>query len=335
MNLTETEFLNVKDAKLIQIRDIKYSEAYSLANSRLIEIIRLSEFPILDLLPEIEKLTLSEVQSFGQAFLNQAYFIAGAYGNITPEETASIAEEFYQQLGMQPLPVDQFRGFEGVRIEQGSSYFHSVNLEGKNHGWVSQYQFGEKSPEIHAAISIGTSLLKPQFFDDLRTQKALGYVVGLMAYEANTVLGITFYIQSHQPLAQVSSLAEEWIQSAASRIEKLSQQEFDNLKSAELEPLLPPNQSFEMQASEFKYAIVHKQGDIHWRQKKIDALQKITKEEVVRIFQQALNPTTHRKLTVFAIGNQGSGRETIPNQGEVISNIEEFKAKIGRYYLPF
>jgi len=103
-----------------------------------------------------------------------------------------------------------------------------------NDAVLIQYIQGDNdSLRERASMSLIAQVVSPSFYNQLRTQKQLGYVVSAFPLHINRVPGIGMLVQS--PVASEQALAEEFgdfAKSFASQMKQLSNKELEQHKSA-------------------------------------------------------------------------------------------------------
>jgi insulysin len=331
LDLSEIEFKNIKDELITKIENRKFSKAYELGLES-VELIRdPTRFSPARLVPTLKSLTLQDMKQFAQNLVPQAFVVGYGFGNVTLQLVERVAEEVFSQFHSQEIPEGQRPFFETVKFPKGQAFNHQIYLSGENHAWVLNYQFGKSTPKLEAALSVGESVLETQFFDEMRTQRTLGYIVSARAAKGLLASGMRFIIQSDHSLDEVSGIAEAWIQEAAQKIEEISDEEFLQIKAAILEEWEPDFRSFESKYIHFMQGIFHYGADMNWKEKRMSALRQLTQSEVVEVFRSAFDQAKQRKLTIFAIGDNGA-KSSLNRPGEIeIKDIDLFKQSTDRY----
>ena len=118
-----------------------------------------------------------------------------------------------------------------------------------------------------AAMGVTSQFLGADFFNYLRTEKQLGYVVTSGAYPVRDVPGIFFLVQS--PVAGVQSLQKEintFIQSRADSLDEMTEADFEMHRSVLVQKLSEKPKNMAEQAARYWSDLQQGYGDFDSRQ---------------------------------------------------------------------
>jgi insulysin len=167
-----------------------------------------------------------------------------------------------------------------------------------------------------------TQLLAPQFFNQLRTEKQLGYVVSVFPMPIRNIEASLFVVQS--PSTNATILAEEINNFLAGA--NLTESFTEN-KAALLSQLHEPALSLAEQAEKFWQSILLNDVEFNRDQELINAVNKITPESLRRYYEAAFLQKNRRLwLTTEKIDS--------PKEFENIQNVAEYQQKQQGYLQP-
>jgi protease-3 len=164
----------------------------------------------------------------------------------------------------------------------------------------------------------------------MRTQQQLGYIVNASASADNGQHYLFFIIQSEShPADKVRKKADQFIRSLPAEFEALSDEEFMRFKDVVRAELLEKPKTINEKRGIFYALTFVYDKDFDRIQTNLDALDSLTKSQVVQILSEAINEQTRKVVDVLLFAKQHNMMETtVPT----IHDIDDFKA--GREFVP-
>lgn len=141
-------------------------------------------------------LSYADFQQFRQQVWQKLHLEALQIGNWSEQDAwllQQILENWlsWQDLAGAPEPALTYQ------LQQTGAHWHTVQQqEPSDHAMVMYLAGQDKSPANIARFMLANHLLAPQYFQQLRTEQQLGYLVGTGYVPVNTLPGMAFYIQS-------------------------------------------------------------------------------------------------------------------------------------------
>lgn len=236
-----------------------------------------------DQVPIIEKLSLLDLQRYGQRLLrgfDAEVIISGNHSLRTANLLADELTVFATMDISHPFMIAQL---------SESDFSESIAVD-HNDAVVVQYIQGDSdSIEERAKLSLIAQMMSAPFFNSLRTEQQLGYVVSAFPFHINRVPGLAMLVQS--PVASESQLREEFkrfIQEFASTIEQLSEEEFGRHQSALLTNLEETPKSIGELNGRFAESLRLGYTDFTFRDQLAAEISKLTITEVQNAFQRVV-----------------------------------------------
>ena len=151
---------------------------------------------------------------------------------------------------------------------------------------------------MEATNSVLFQILKEPFFDRLRTQEQLGYIVQCSTFMIRKVLHGKFVVQSSikGPDALIERINSFLIYARDHKIKDLTDEDVETTKKALIKLLEQKDLKLSDEVGRRWVAITDDSGivDFDKREKKIKALEQVTKEQVQKWFNKLIFDETRR-----------------------------------------
>ena len=157
--------------------------------------------------------------------------------------------------------------------------------------------------EDRAATALTGQIMKSGFFQQLRTEQQLGYVVSAFSWPQMDVPGLVMLMQS--PVADADAVAtamEEFMQGV---LPDLDAAQFERHRAALVSEILRPDKNLWERAEFYWQSIARKQLDFAGRAALADAVETLTLEEWQAYYQRVFLARRH-SLQVVTPGNWGT-----------------------------
>ena len=136
---------------------------------------------------------------------------------------------------------------------------------------------------------ITSQILSPLFFQEMRTEKQFGYLVGVGFIPINRYPGIAFYIQS--PDTDADTLVTEingFISSARDNLTLLSNEDWQNIQQGLASQLQEKDSSLRIKSQRFWASICNKETSFNEKQQLINVILSLTMDDISKFFTQQL-----------------------------------------------
>jgi secreted Zn-dependent insulinase-like peptidase len=168
------------------------------------------------------------------------------------------------------------------------------------------------------------------FFNQLRTEQQLGYMVGTGYFPINQHPGMAFYIQS--PDTDVNTLAtaiHDFIRRSVDTLSDYPAQRWMHLKHSVAKQLIEKDQNLAMKSQRLWLAIANKDWQFVQQQKLAEFILALSLEQLQQFCQNLLERDNFGELILYCSGQNNRLHSA---HGEPISSISEFKKQA--YYIP-
>lgn len=198
MSVPETIFSIVADSFGDDLRNQAYrSQPYIQALMRWGELsARGTDFPVLEKLKAFEALKREDLDGIPALIFDKCHVECVGLGNLTGEDACRLADLMAKGLklsaGLETLPDRR-----EATLHPGATVWNidSTDPDDANHCVIGYLQT-PVSDEAKVCMNLVTTILGPKFFEKLRTQQQLGYIVNLGATPSMNFMTLRALIQS-------------------------------------------------------------------------------------------------------------------------------------------
>lgn len=155
---------------------------------------------------------------------------------------------------------------------------------------VLQAWFGsKKSDDEQAQLAVLNSLFSNAFFMQLRTNEQLGYVVTSFNYPVDDIPGFIMLVQSsNTDLPGIKARMDKFRKDYLATLKATDATEIEQAKQAMIANVLQKPTDFYAEAGLYTSEFWHGKYKFDGRDRYLAALQKVTKEDLIKIYQQLL-----------------------------------------------
>ncbi|XPF95872.1 insulinase family protein [Colwellia sp. RE-S-Sl-9] len=175
--------------------------------------------------------------------------------------------------------------------DQGRITFPIV-LPQHDHATITYYPMPNKDLQSVAKSMLTSQLLSPLFFQEMRTEKQYGYLVGVNFIPINRYPGIAFYIQSPNTESTHLSIAiDTFINNAYENIEEMETEHWEHVKQGLASQLLERDSSLRIKSQRFWAAICTDECNFNQKKQLIKEINKLTLPEIKSFLKETLKTT--------------------------------------------
>ncbi|OOR98322.1 pitrilysin [Haemophilus paracuniculus] len=267
----------------------------------------------------IEQITLADIQQFRERVLTQITGVKVlSVGNLSDQQVIDLTQQIEKVVKNDQTAILPKRYLDINQSNRKLNYIKNVPHE-DNALVVNLMAKGYEEFAGMAQARLLRDMLGRWYFDDLRTQKQLGYVV----YATNAMIGKTaglkFAVQSPNatPAAIMAENQRFWAESLA-KLQALSEPEFEQYKASLLEKLQRKPESLAEEFEDYLADFGEKNVKFDRLQKLIEQLKNLTKAELIKFYQETV---IDQQGLVFI--SQALGTKTKPEDAAKLANFEQ------------
>jgi len=253
-----------------------------------------------ELVAALEPLTLDDLDRFMAALLAHVQIEMLVHGNFTDEEARRIASEARAMLGSGEPPA--IPPVEIVQLSPGS-LVRGMVVEHPDSALLLYVQGARSDYAERAHVALTAQILASPFFNELRTERQLGYVAFAQTFPLQRVPGLLFAVQS--PVANPGKLAGEFgefLARHAAKADELGEEEFARHRRALVERLRESPKSLGERSERLWSDIVLGAYDFDDRERVAVAVAQIDRADWVRYFREQIAGSGQRALYVYSVG---------------------------------
>ena len=229
-----------------------------------------------DKLAQLDQLSLTDINAFGKSFWRAVNVQALFNGNVTKKQALTVAAKVKAQM---PSLIDVRSVLELVRLDQ--SMHHQVQSDHSDKAYVLYLQGENNGLEQQVMWMLLSKVLESGFFNQLRTEQQLGYIVFAAYYKMLDVPGMIFTIQS--PSADVDRLHQSvtgFLMQQWPRLGLLGLSQFDTYKEAVLKELLERDNNLGKESDRYWHWMAMdaqvRAGRFHRREQLVNTLRQLS-----------------------------------------------------------
>lgn len=258
------------------------------------------------------EITLESMRKYAKDILQRLWMTALVCGNTSESDAIKMMKGVRENLGYKPLPEAEVLSRRIVQVPNGRNVFlrtKHCNEDDKNSAIKVYFQFGMRGDfNRDVQEELLSEILDKPAFHELRTVQQLGYMVfeGLATYEG--VRGIFFIIQSTVADPDVLlERIEQFLKDVRKDVlEEMAEEKFQDYVNALIAKKSEPDRSISRQTNRFWREIERGFLQFDRKEKEIEALKSVTKQQVVQLFDEALadGGSRCRRVVCQIYGNQ-------------------------------
>ena len=327
MKLDSSRFANHKETLKRKYTNIDFSGEYQLAGENLAALRRESPF-YEEYRSLLDSVTFAEIGDFGQKLMKKAKVFGFAYGNLTSKEVREVAQSPFKSWGAKISNYDIEK--DGIRYYQfppGQPAAYSMPSSLENSAWYSVVRLGANTPKRAAIGKILSAFWGQQFYNSLRTDQQLGYIVHADVNSSPYAQQVVarFIVQSGDYDATTVALrGKEWLNQALANIDGMSSNQFEGLKKAIKAKLLEPVQSMSEMGEKLYDSIRWYGADFNRNEKILKALDQLTMSQFVESVRKDFAKENLRQMSVY-LSPKGKPLAKVQPWEELILDISEYR----------
>eukprot|EP00118_Oscarella_pearsei_P012850 m.97877 g.97877 ORF g.97877 m.97877 type:complete len:559 (+) comp36963_c0_seq26:1339-3015(+) len=267
-----------------------------------------------ELAASLEDVTFSDVVQFVPRLLARLHFECLFHGNLTKAEALDLCEMtehiFTSGRGAKATKAllhSQLVRHRCIQLADGSSFLYKATNGVHPSSAVEMFlQTEMQSTRSNMLLEIFSQLIKESFFNVLRTQEQLGYLVHSGLRRCNGSQGLRFLIQSQRQPSYVESRIEAFLGSVQADLLALSEDDFAQQVSALATKRLVKPKKLVSECGKHWGEIVSRQYNFDRDKVEVDFLKTVQLTDVIRFYQELIEAagTRRRKLSVHVHGTK-------------------------------
>ncbi|MDX5335023.1 MAG: insulinase family protein, partial [Marinobacter sp.] len=265
-------------------------------------------FPVPDKLAAAREVTLNELEAFGARLVAQTDPVMLAHGNLTEASTLNMARQVQAMVlnNRERTTVDRSRMRQ---LPQGQT-LATLTLEHPDTGYTLYLQGRDTSYEERARFRLLAQILSSPFYEDIRTNRQLGYIVYATAFEILETPALGLVVQSPEATAEaIDQAVMEFAEGYADRLAELTSERLAREKQAVISQLLQRDRQLGEVSGRYWREIDRGNTAFDSRERLAEAIQKVTLDQLKTTFRNAM--IERQRALLVVTGDDGENSRSV------------------------
>jgi insulysin len=312
--LTPERFASMKELTIRNLQSYAQTEAFSLARDHATALLREHFFLTDHSLDQAEDVTWEQVQAAARKFMAQGKIEAIIHGHVGPGLATESTRRMAAAIGAETAPAADLLRREHLVIAPGETIVATAAIEGVNSTYRSSYLLPDDTPLMRATATVIGNFMRTPYFDELRTNQQLGYIVGSAAGASREQWLLLYVIQSSEFDADTQrARSEAFLTGLPDKLAAVTDEQWATLIAGARAQFEEKPKSIAEKADRMFSAGFNYDGDWQRRDATLAALDRVTKEDAVAMFRAALDPATARAIVVLLSSDNHAASEAEPS----------------------
>ena len=320
-------FAVIKDAVLRQLYNVRHEKPYEQSLAEVSKLLVRPSWSEKQRLAAGEKLTAGDLRSFVPELLKDVYVVALAHGNLHRKDAIDMAAVLDKSL----VHTDRDANVAPAHVTKltaGDDYYRQLKIDHPDSSVVAYFQGSNQSPEEHAMFDMLAQVISAPFYEDLRTEKQLGYIVFADSARLLNVPGIEFLVQSPttDPL-ELQHDIHQFLKGFSANIASMSPADFASNKLGLITRILQRDDRLQTRSDHYWRELDLGYYHFDTRLRIAAAVRRLTLKEFKAFFDHAINGTARKELVVANVGTNRADEfaaKKMPRDTVIIVHPEDF-----------
>ena len=220
-----------------------------------------------------------------------------------------------------------------IDIQSQGEIIMPLTIPDHDYASIIYYPFNDKTVCTIASTMLLSQLLSPAFFQQMRTEKQYGYLVGVGYIPINRYPGLAFYIQSPDTdTFTLLSAMDEFIEASLALIDDINEQEWQQLKHGLAGQLQEKDTSLRIKSQRFWMAICNKDSNFDHKDALVAAILDLTLKDIkIFVTEHLLKSHNRDRISLISLKNEQEINKNTALAGK-IKYITDFSKISSRKY---
>jgi secreted Zn-dependent insulinase-like peptidase len=277
-------FDNIRQDLVRQLENVKSAPAYSQVSNATRRVLQNGRYKEEVLIAELQKLTPEAIAAHASTLWNSSGVEVLLNGNYAATEAASLRQ------ALAPLMRNELElappEMRLVRLEPGRDYVYQAEVEHEDSVLFWYLQAGDDSIESRALAGLTGKMIGADYFEELRTDQQLGYVVSAFPWPVMDVPAVAMLVQSPSASATDVLAASREFLAAQAGDEGVTEEQFLRHRASLLNEILQPHKNLFEESDYFWREINRTSRDFDTRERLAAAITAVEYEEWMAWYQR-------------------------------------------------
>jgi secreted Zn-dependent insulinase-like peptidase len=333
---TEDNFILFKQQLIKHWQNSNKSKSISQLFSTLSSLMQPNNPSTEELSYALTNITFSQYQYFCQRLFKKITLEVLIHGNWLIEHATNIVtniklaftHNYHSNFSVKSPVVD---------ITNEKTLILPIEIPDHDHASVVYTPFPTRDENLVALTMVTSHLLSPLFFQEMRTEKQYGYLVGVGYVPINRYPGIAFYIQSpHTDSIALTKAIDEFITNSLEMLTEISDKNWLHLIHGLAGQLQEKDNNLRIKSQRFWAAICNKDLTFSHKEQLVTAILALNFKQVKNFIKDKLMTLTNPDRIILSSMEHINLTITKNMQhalkGKIINKTNDFKEKSKRKY---
>lgn len=298
LHITDTEFAQVLDRFVQELANVSKQPPFRQAFMHYNRLVRDTAWTDEELLAAAKALTPADFARYHQKIMGDNLIRVYAFGNYQAPQIAAMTNNAAQVLNSKRLPEQRYL-VKHITPKRGQHIVFNATTEQTDSAFVDGWIGTEQSIEQQAVFIVLNGLLGNELFTQLRTNEQMGYVVGSSPASFEEYPVYLMYVQStNTDLPGISARLDKFRTEFYQQLQAVDPETLAQLKKSEIAQLTQKPANFHSEAQEHLWSFRWAKYDFDRKQKMVAALEKVSKEDLLNLYQKLLLNEAGARVTI-------------------------------------
>lgn len=319
---SEERFTALKQQLIKEWRNSIINAPSRVLMQKLSEAVYLNSWSDDELMQAIQTVGLEDIVGFSQQLIASSKPTMLVYGNFSVAAATTMAEKVDQVLA---ASTSEETLVELVKLPKGK-HLLAFELPHNDAANVLYMQAPEEGYAARAKMGVTSQVLKPAYFNSLRTEQQFGYIVYANVSVMQRLGGMVFIVQSPTKTpAEIDAATREFFKQSLQVVKNMTLEEYSLHQQALIAALSQPPQNLAEEAGNYWYQLVHGYENFELDQKLIDAINALDLAQWQQFYQSYFIDGGERSLLLVSEGQLKSEYDLLAKKYKLLDNVSELK----------
>ncbi len=253
-----------------------------------------------ELADSLENKTPLQLRTFVNIMLERGVSIEGLmHGNYQKEEAFKLAEVMDQAL-LKGKKIPTIAPVDVAVLDGSKTLLRPLPVDHADSAVIWYLQGDDQSATSRAQLSLVSQILKTSYYQELRTEKQLGYIVFNGGMPLLDVPGIVFVVQSPNTLpdALVGHI-HDYMQRQVAVIKSMGEKQFKQHKESLITLISEEPKNLNEQSERLWQSIILKDYGFDRREKLLEAVGAISYQDFIKYYNRTVGSNSPRDLWAY------------------------------------
>lgn len=237
------------------------------------------------LLATLDQISKADVEQFAADLKQASSTRLYVHGNVSEDRARDISKMIAAQY---PADATQISRLDILQAPEGH-HQKPLNLEHQDKAMVLYMQSADTSDHQRAAVALLGQILSAPYYQSIRTEQQLGYIVTATVYPQRTVPGLLFVIQSPATAPQdLLQRSEEFFDTFQTVLATMTAEEFASFQNGLESLLTEPAKNMGEKADRFWREIDIQRAGFDTNKAIAEQVKTLTLSEIVALYEQMI-----------------------------------------------